>query len=89
MTPEQEAKGATERAAAVVEAATREANELRQTVEKKLREAGVDTDALALEAREKLTALEKLAADEMARRPLRTLAIAAGIGALIGAIIAR
>lgn len=89
MASDQERNGAADRAAAVVEAATREANELRQTVEKKLREAGVDTDALALEAREKLTAFEKLAADEMARRPLRTLAIAVGVGALIGAIIAR
>ena len=89
MASETEGHGAAERAAAVIEAATREANELRQTVEQKLRDAGVDTDALAAEARDRLTSLERLAADEMARRPLRTLAIAAGIGALIGAIIAR
>ncbi len=78
-----------DRAAAIVAAATREAAELRKTIDNALQDAGVDTDALAAEAREKLTGLEKLAAEELARRPLRTLAIAAGIGAIVGALIAR
>jgi ElaB/YqjD/DUF883 family membrane-anchored ribosome-binding protein len=89
MPADHESATAADRAAHIVAAATREAAELRQTLDKALQDAGVDADALAADAREKLTAFEKLAAEELARRPLRTLAIAAGIGAIVGALIAR
>ena len=80
---------AAERAAAIIAAAARETETLRRTVEAALKEAGVDTDALSDNARERLTAFEQMASEELARRPLRTLAIAAAIGAVLGALIAR
>lgn len=89
MPVDHESATSADRAAHIVAAATREASELRQTLDRALQDAGVDTEALAADAREKLTAFEKLAAEELARRPLRTLAIAAGIGAIVGALIAR
>ena len=83
------ANGAPDRAAAILAAAMHETAALRRTVEAALNDAGVDTNALAEEAREKLTAFERMALDELARRPLRTLAIAAAIGVAFGALIAR
>ena len=66
---------ATERAAAILAAVARETKSMRQTIEAALNEAGVDTSALADHARERLTTLEKMASEELARRPLRALAI--------------
>ena len=83
------AADASDRAAAILAAAAHETDSLRRAVGAALNEAGVDADALAENARERLTAFEQMASEELARRPLRTLAIAAAIGAVLGALIAR
>ena len=76
-------------ATATAAAAVKEIADLKAALETTLNEAGVDTGALAESARAHLTALERLAAEELARRPLRTLAIAAALGALFGAVVLR
>ena len=80
---------AADQAAALAATATKEFDALKQSLERALDDAGVDTDALAQAAREKATTIERLLKEELERRPLRTLAVAVAIGALFGAIIAR
>lgn len=66
--------------------ALRSARKFADNVSGHIRDYAPDTDALLRQARGHADDLGKALGDEVKRNPLRTLAIAAGIGLLIGAL---
>lgn len=65
------------------------ADEALTNISGKLKSVGVDTDVMKDAAKEQVSDLQKLIADELKARPLRTLGIAAGVGLLVGLLAAR
>ncbi len=68
---------------------TKGATELAQNVSDRLKSVGVDTDVIKSAAKDRASELQKLIAEELNARPLRSLGIAAAIGVLFGMITAR
>ena len=56
-------------------------------INEKLKTVGVDTSVMADVAKEQMTDLQRLLADELKQRPMRTLGIAAAVG-FVAALIA-
>lgn len=67
----------------------RSAEELAATVSERLKAVGVDTDKLAVTAREQATDLQRLVVKEIQERPLRALGLAAAVGLFVGFLSAR
>lgn len=72
-----------------VESAANAAGEALTNINHKLKAVGVDTDVMKDAAKEQVSDLQKLIADELKARPLRTLGIAAGVGLLVGLLATR
>ncbi|SFJ19900.1 hypothetical protein SAMN05216304_105236 [Bosea sp. OK403] len=68
---------------------TRSAEDLAATVTEKLRAVGVDTDRMADVAKEQVTDLQRIIAQEIQERPLRALGVAAAVGLFVGFLSAR
>ncbi|MBN9061362.1 MAG: hypothetical protein BGP06_15510 [Rhizobiales bacterium 65-9] len=55
----------------------------------KLKTVGVDTDVMKDAAKEQASELQRLLVDELKRRPMRTLGVAAGVGFVLGLLATR
>ena len=88
-----EVEDAVERAAAAGaasrDAAAETAESAAATVAAKLKAAGIDTDVMAEAAKGQASELQRLLAEELRARPLRSLGIAAAIGLIVGLMTAR
>lgn len=87
-------KDAHEEFDATVEAASKAASDVVETattaaanINEKLKTVGVDTSVMADAAKEQMTDLQRMLADELKQRPMRTLGIAAAVG-FVAALIA-
>lgn len=78
------AAGAAARDAAVEGAETAAAN-----IAAKLKAAGIDTNVMAETAKGQASELQRLLAEELRTRPLRSLGIAAAVGLIVGLMTAR
>ena len=76
-------------AAAAGRAAQRSASDLASDLVRRLREAGVDTDQLVIQAKDQATELQRAVMQEIRDRPLRALGVAAAAGLLIGLLTSR
>lgn len=76
-------------AAAAGRAAQRSAADLAGDLVRRLKDAGVDTDQLVIQAKDQATELQRAMMQEIRDRPLRALGVAAAAGLLIGLITAR
>jgi ElaB/YqjD/DUF883 family membrane-anchored ribosome-binding protein len=62
----------------------RSASDMADNVSTKLKSVGVDTDVMANAAKNQATELQRLIGDELQARPMRSLAIAAAFGVIVG-----
>lgn len=76
---------AQEASAGIVDSALK----LKDDVSGKLKSVGVDTDTMADAAREQVSELQRILADEMRARPMRALGVAAAVGLFVGLMTAR
>lgn len=58
-------------------------------VSQRMRDVGVDPDALAETARKQASKLQEAVEEELRERPVRTLAIAAAVGLVVGMMTTR
>jgi len=68
---------------------SRKASEYGDTINDKLKSAGVDTDKISYVAREQISDLQRLIGDELRQKPFRTIGIAAVIGLVAGLLSSR
>ena len=73
----------------VKQAAVDGATSIAEQATSKLKSVGVDTDALAAQAKDSAGALQKAIEDEARSHPLRTIGIAAVAGLVLGALFTR
>lgn len=66
------------------ESAVREITDMMASMKARLKDLGVDTDQMLETAKDSASSVEKRIAEEVVERPLRSLAIAAGIGLALG-----
>lgn len=78
------ADAADARAKELTDNAMRELSALATSLNARLKDLGVDADRMIEGAKEGAVSLEKRLADEVVSRPLRSLAIAAGLGIALG-----
>lgn len=76
-------------AAAAGRAAQRSASDLASDLVRRLKDAGVDTDQLVIQAKDQATELQRAMLQEVRDRPMRALAVAAAAGLLIGLFTSR
>jgi ElaB/YqjD/DUF883 family membrane-anchored ribosome-binding protein len=69
--------------------AARTMSDAADTVSTKLKNVGVDTEVMANVVKEHTSDLQNMITNELQARPMRSLAIAAAIGAVIGMMTAR
>jgi ElaB/YqjD/DUF883 family membrane-anchored ribosome-binding protein len=62
---------------------------LKDDVSGKLKSVGVDTDQMVDAAKEQVSDLQRLLADELQAHPMRALGIAAAVGLFVGLMTAR
>lgn len=60
-----------------------------ETVARKLKSVGVDTDQMASAAKDQASELQRMLTAEIQAHPMRTLGIAAAIGVFVGLLTAR
>jgi ElaB/YqjD/DUF883 family membrane-anchored ribosome-binding protein len=68
---------------------TRSAQDAIGSVSKRMKDAGVDPDVMADAAKQKVSKLQEAIEDELRERPVRTLAIAAAVGLVVGLLTTR
>lgn len=78
------ADGAQAKARDMTENAVREISSIVASLKTQLRELGVDTEKMIDGAKDSAVSVEKRIAEEIVARPVRSLAIAAGVGLLLG-----
>lgn len=76
-------------AAAAGRAAQRTASDLASDLVRRLKDAGVDTDQLVIQAKDQATELQRAMLQEIRNRPMRALGVAAAAGLLIGLLSMR
>lgn len=83
------AREASEKADEFNRAAYRELADLAETIQAKLKDIGFDAGEMANQAKTRVAQAEKTVAAEVAEHPLRSLAIAAAAGVVIGLVARR
>ncbi|MCA0400243.1 MAG: DUF883 C-terminal domain-containing protein [Proteobacteria bacterium] len=68
----------------LTDSAVREITDMMASMKARLKDLGVDTDQMLETAKDSASSVEKRIAEEVVERPLRSLAIAAGIGLALG-----
>jgi ElaB/YqjD/DUF883 family membrane-anchored ribosome-binding protein len=88
-TLKQDAQAVLRDASSAAQSATKVAGEFARDVNERLKAVGVDTDVMADAVKSRSDDLQRLIADELSTRPVRTLAVAAALGLAVGFLTTR